>query len=151
MEYRRPAPQHAGGQRLGDFAILSGYDLPSSPPTVAPGDAFTVTLFYHVSQTPGQNYIRFLQLYDPAQGMAAQFDGPPADGDNPTWSWQPGEFVTDRVMLHVATDATPGAYRLFLGFYSLDDAAHRLDLSSPTGERLADNWIPLGVMEVAKP
>jgi len=87
-------------------------------------------------------------LFDPAQGMAAQADGIPQQGLNPTWSWVPGEVVIDQVILTTAPDTPPGRYRLATGFYDAARGGERVDAFGADGEPLPDNLAPLMEIEI---
>jgi len=75
--------------------------------------------------------------------MAAQFDSPPQNGINPTWSWTPGEVIVDPVGLEVAKDAKPGAYTIYLGFYEPKANNARLAVSDANGKAVPDDQAPL--------
>ncbi|MGE5603548.1 MAG: 6-pyruvoyl-tetrahydropterin synthase-related protein, partial [Nitrososphaerales archaeon] len=109
-------PERAAPARFGDFARLTGYTL-QGPAQVRPGDELRLTLYYQAEKNSGQDLTRFVQLHNPDLGMAAQNDGIPQNGNNPTWSWAPGEQIRDEIVLTVAPDARPGRYTLGVGLY----------------------------------
>jgi hypothetical protein len=41
----------------------------------------------------------------------------PQNGARPTWSWQPGEIITDEIALKIPADLPAGQYRLTAGLY----------------------------------
>jgi len=128
--------------RLGEVATLRGYTL-DAPAPLTPGATFTVTLFYEAHGPAPVDYTQFLHLYDPALGMAAQRDQQPLDGGNPTTAWVAGETIAEPVVLTVAEDAAPGAYRLLFGWYDAQAGFARVPLTDARGEPLADNQAPL--------
>ena len=115
---------------------------------VSAGDTLTVTLRYDVLAPADADLTRFVHLYDPAQGMAAQADGIPQQGLNPTWAWLPGEQVGDQVVLTVASDAPPGRYRLVTGFYDAMRGGERVGVFGADGASLPDNLAPLMEIEI---
>ena len=138
----QPDPAVALTARVGEMAHVRGYTLDPAQTTFAPGDAVTVTLHVQADRTGNGDYTRFLQLYAPALGMAAQADGVPVDGINPMWSWVEGEAIADTVTLTIAPDAAPGVYTLYTGFYDPADGA-RVPLFDQDDAPLPDNWLPL--------
>ena len=80
-------------------------------------------------------------------GMAAQWDAPPQNGANATSSWAPGERVEDVLPLQIRADATPGTYRLQIGFYD-PLTGRRIPAIAPDGTPLADNQIVLTELQI---
>lgn len=133
-----------------ELAELLGYDLTPESTVVRPGDTLTLTLYYR-SQTPTRvNYTRFLHLYDAERGMAAQSDGLPQAGLNPTWSWQPAEVIADSVTLAIAASTPPGDYTLYLGFYDPKHDSARLPAYTAAGTPIADDRVPLAQITVQR-
>ena len=147
---RQLSPEYPADIRIGDAATLVGYDLalPAGGPRA--GDRLTVTLYYRSRAAVTANYTRFLHLYSPQLGMAAQADALPQEGDNPTWAWVPGEVIVDAVALDVAAGAAPGTYRLQTGLYDTQDAGARLPLYDSQDRPLPDAQADLGQVEVRK-
>ena len=135
---------------------LIGYDL-STPDTVTAGSSLTLTVQYEAAKTlplcKGEQigcaprYIRTAQLYNPVLGMAAQQDGEPRAGQNPTWAWLPGEIVQETVTLTLAQNVQPGDYTLFLAFYT-PDGSRRVPATDEQGEPLPDQLVPLTTVRV---
>jgi hypothetical protein len=140
-------PDHRLGVEVHGLGELLGYDLSLSAPQVRVGEPFRVILYYRATQSTTTNYTRFLHFHDAARGMAAQQDGPPQMGVNPTSAWLPGEIVADPVDLVVSPESAPGEYTLYVGFYDAADGA-RLPLTQE-GAPLADNRAPLITLMVA--
>ncbi len=126
-----------------DLATLLGYDLTIPESGLQPNGRFTVTLYYRSEHTTDVDYTRFLQLYNPANGMAAQQDGPPQAGDNPTFSWMPGEVIREQVELTISRNARPGRYGLFVGFYNPKAQGARLPVVGSDGRHVPENWARL--------
>ncbi len=132
---------------LGDFARLTGYSIEPDGP-LQPGAMLTVTLQYRSQAATPLDLTRFLQLHGGALGMAAQSDGPPQAGANPTWAWQPGETIVETVPLTLAADAPPGAYTLYFGLYDLATGA-RTPLTA-SGAPVPDDALPLATLLIGE-
>lgn len=146
----RPAPTKLLMAHFGDMATLLGYDLHIPAAGLHPGDRFAITLYYRSETTTKADYTRFLHVYNPVAGMAAQFDSPPQNGNNPTWSWVAREVIMDRVDLQVAAQAKPGPYTLYLGFYEPKANGARLGVHGGNGKPLPDNQVPLTTVEITQ-
>ena len=75
--------------------------------------------------------------------MAAQYDSPPQNGVNPTWTWQPSEVIVDPVELTVAAAAKPGVYILYVGFYEAKANNARVSVHDAAGNAVPDDRMPL--------
>jgi hypothetical protein len=143
---------HAPTQRIaaqfGDMANLLGYDLTLPAAGLYAGDHFAVTLYYQSKAVTAGDYTRFLHLSNTPSGMAAQFDSPPQQGGNPTWSWTPGEIIVDRVELQVAEHASPGKYTLYLGFYDPKAGGARIPARKTDGKEFPDDRVVLTEIEL---
>ena len=138
-----PMPAHKVAAQIGATATLLGYDLSLPAEKLHAGDPFTVTLYYRSETGTTADYTRFVHLHNPALGMVAQFDSPPQNGVNPTWTWQPGEVIADSVGLTVAKDAKPGSYTLYVGFYAPKANNARVPLHDAKGNAVLDDRMPL--------
>jgi hypothetical protein len=148
-------PEHEAYGRFGEEFELVGYDLDIPAEGVRPSSQVTLTLYYKSKTPTSRDYTRFLHLYSSELGMAAQSDSPPQRGGNPTWSWVPGEVVTDPVELSIGPDVQPGVYKLQAGFYdpsSQEDlqlaAGARLPVYGKDGAPLPDAQVELGEIRV---
>ena len=146
-----PQPALALTARFGDLADLMGVDLTPHTAKVQPGDSLQVTLYSRSRGMGERRYVRFLQLYHQAHGVAAQHDAEPRDGGNPTDTWQPGEVVVDWATLRVADTAAPGVYVLYAGYYDRADPAARVPVYDATGAPSEAGWIALGEIEITAP
>lgn len=153
IQRSQPAPQHSSDVRVGEWAHLIGYDLQPSAMVLQPGDILTVTLHFRSDTHSPADFTRFVHLFDPTLGMAAQSDGLPQQGANPTWAWTPGEQIVDRVTLQVAADAKPGRYRLVSGFYDAQSGGERVAAFGADGQPLTDNLVILSdvIIEAGDP
>jgi hypothetical protein len=140
--FTAPAMQHPLSAAFGQSIGLLGYDrLPAGQPlALQPGEALRLTLYWQCLEQMDVPYTVFVQLQAIQQQgagnrLAGQDDALPAGGLAPTTSWVEGEVITDQHTLTIRPDATPGDYRLVVGWY---DAA--------TGARL-----PVYVQGVRQP
>lgn len=147
IQQQTSKPTYTRNERLGEMATFLGYDLQLPPDGVQRGEHFAVQLYYRSQSATSEDYVRFLQLYQPELGMAAQQDSPPQEGANPTWAWLPGETIVDSVTIQIAADAKPGRYSLYTGFYRRADGS-RVPVYDATSASVADNWIKLAEVEV---
>ncbi len=115
-----PSPATASGAAFGQTATLYGFDLETRQ--AAPGEAITLRLHWGAIDPPQADTRFFVHLTDPtradsADGVLAQFDGPPRMGTYPFWVWERGETVLDTVTIAVPPETPPGDYVLLLGVY----------------------------------
>jgi hypothetical protein len=142
-------PEYPMSVRIGDMATLLGYDLTPAEATVRPGSIFTVTLYYRVEKPTARSYTRFVHLGNGGD-MVAQWDSVPQRGKNPTWSWAPGEIITDTQPLTVTAQARTGTYGLSIGFYDPEAGGARLPVKDSRGQVLPDGEVVLTELEVKK-
>ncbi|MEM7032474.1 MAG: glycosyltransferase family 39 protein [Chloroflexota bacterium] len=102
---------------------LHGLDL--STETLAPNELLTVNLHWQATDLLDKDYTVFLQLLAPDGSVIAQQDKAPLDGQAPTSTWTPSEFINDTFQLQLPENLPAGQYRLITGFYQFE-----------TGERL---------------
>ena len=114
-------PETALRAAFGNVAALTGYDLDER--TYAPGDVIPLTLHWEaLDPAAASRDLRvFVHVMDPAndsaEGIVAQFDGPPRQGTYPFWVWTAGEQVSDPAFISLPADVPPGEYVLLLGVY----------------------------------
>ena len=141
-------PQNRAEARFGTVVSLLGYDLSLPPEGARPGSQLTLTLYYRSEIPTGNNYTRFAHLFSPELGMASQNDNLPQAGQNPTWSWIPGELIADRVELKIAPDVRPGRYHVQVGFYDNERGGARLPATDGAGHALPDAQVNLVTIQV---
>ncbi|NJN82973.1 MAG: hypothetical protein HC802_12300 [Caldilineaceae bacterium] len=142
------APDHAVGATFEGLGELVGYSLEEPLGGLIPGTELTLTLVYRSAAATPVDYTQFVHLYNPELGMAAQLDAQPRQGGNPTSAWVPGERVMDEIVLQIAEDAVPGAYRLQMGLYDADRDATRLPVLTSEGQRFVDDVVVLTELHV---
>ena len=115
--YRLLPPQHQPDALFGGEIALVGYDLSDENP--APGDVFTMRLYWQAVTTPSTNVSLFVHLL-PAGETApiAQFDGSPANEKRLPVTWDdPDEVLMGNIALSLPPDLPAGDYTLALGLY----------------------------------
>lgn len=75
------------------------------------------TLFWRARATSHSDYTVFVQLLDATGKLVAQLDSPPASGQLPSSSWQPGEIIADLHKIPLPAGLASGRYRLIAGMY----------------------------------
>ena len=100
---------------VGDEMELVGYRLIDQ--TVAPRDAFGLTLYWRSLRPAESNYTVFVHAVGPDQIMRGQWDSIPARGLAPTSGWLPGEIIEDHYKVPMAKDAPSWKYDIFVGMY----------------------------------
>ena len=133
-----------------DLATLTGYQLEPDDATIAPGETVTVTLVYQSHGPASIDYTQFIQLYDPTLGIAGQIDRQPLAGGNPTSTWVAGETIVETVAFVTKTDATPGHYRLQVGFYD-HMTGERRPVTGVNGTPLPDQRVILAELQLQDP
>lgn len=124
--FRAPPVRHPIGITLGNrpdgtwqgVATLVGFDV--APEAVKPGDTLTVTLVWRAEAETRTSYRVFLHMRAADGALIAQADGVPADWSRPTTGWVPGEYIVDRRVLFIPSDAPSGPYTLSAGLYAVD-------------------------------
>jgi hypothetical protein len=139
-QYQAPPVGHPVGAQLGSLARLVGYDLTQAP------HVLEITLVWEAlasSDWPGHTV--FVHLRDD-QGLVAQHDGVPGEGQQPTLSWRSGEFITDSHILPLS-DALEGDYSLFVGMYD-PTTGERLPAFDASSAPLPAGQVHLGLVAV---
>jgi hypothetical protein len=95
--------------------MLRGFDLNKS--VLEEGDSLTLTLHWQSLNPASYSYTTFVHLIDPAGVTIAQRDLIPGEGQWPTDTWYPGEWITDQIELSLPDDLPPGNYALLVGWY----------------------------------
>jgi hypothetical protein len=111
---QRPTVQRQFGVTFGQAASLQSATY---SPVAAPGGAITVRLLWRAEHVLTQSYTVFVHLDSTAGKLAAQHDGLPAAGLQPTNTWQPSELIDDRHAILLPPGLAPGAYHLDVGLY----------------------------------
>lgn len=127
-----------------DNITLAGYTY--SARRFAPGDSFTMTLYWQVRGPVRQDYTTFVHLLDQEFAMFGGHDGRPQP---PTLDWTPGALIEDRHTFIVPPETRPGSYQVELGLYTRPDF-NRLRVLTEAGAAGADRVL-LGPLLVTPP
>lgn len=129
-DVRLPEDATPLGAALGEDIVLEGYTLDRD------GDVWTVDLYWHTTALPQDDLLIFIHA-TVGDAIPVQWDGPPNDGQTPTWSWWPGYGVrtTHTLRLSEPPDA------LYAGLYSYPSLARLPAMID--GQRAPDDRILL--------
>lgn len=128
----------------------AAYD-PATPKPASPGDEITTGLGWRAERDLAEPLSLFVHLVDADTGeTVATFDSPPATyAPFPTTFWRQGDELYTPITWTIPADAPPGArYRLLAGLYRPADGA-RIPVADPSGQRFADDAVPLLAVEIA--
>jgi 4-amino-4-deoxy-L-arabinose transferase-like glycosyltransferase len=139
--FETPQVQYPVGVDLGGVVQLIGYDLPRQ--TVAPGEAFPITLYWRSLNETGMSYTVFVHVVGPDGVIRGQWDSVPGGGTLPTPGWLKGEVITDEYRVPMAKDAPPWQYTIRVGLYD-PRTGKRLQTSESGGKDFA----VLGMVQV---
>ncbi len=112
-----PMPAHPVGMRLGNVAVLVGYDL--SATEVRTDQTLGLTLYWQALEGANvSSYWVFTHLLPPEfDRLIGQHDGVPASGTRPTSGWVPGETIVDYHELVFYEAGYAGPARIAVGLY----------------------------------
>ncbi len=137
-ETRVPTITRPFAARIGDAAVLLGYDL--DPASVKPGQTLRLTLYWRAQNSLDASYKVFTHLIDGHDQVIGQQDSIPAGGDRPTTSWLPGEVITDPYLIDVPAGISPGKYWIEIGLYEETSGA-RLPTFDANGASLGERIV----------
>lgn len=118
---------------------LRGFELSNNTP--AAGESIDLTLHWQALQPMIFPFTTFVHLVNAEGGVVAQSDVQPQAG--PTSTWQPGEWISERVELRLPPELPAGEYQLLVGWYHLE-SGRRL----PLVDNPEQTSFQLGVVEV---
>ena len=84
----------------------------------APGQALTLTLYWHAKTSLDKNYTVFTHLLAPDETVLVNADHAPP---KPTQGWVANEIIADPVTLAIPADVPPGHYTIEIGLYDAAD------------------------------
>ena len=142
-----PPPEHPVHKRLGDVALLMGFDVKAAE--LVPGGTIELTLYWQALSSAPVSYKVFVHLVGEDGRIWGQQDKFPQDGNLPTSAWIAGEYITDSYRIPIAPQAPPGTYRLVVGMYDPETGA-RLPIYDEKGQPLGDS-IPIMKVKVVSP
>jgi uncharacterized membrane protein len=114
-QFALPEIEHPTAARIGEGALLLGYDLSSQG--IRPGDTLRFTLYWQALEEMPVSYTVFTHLLDKEGQIWGQMDSVPLRGEAPTTSWVTGEIISDQYDIVVDPEAPPGNYVIEIGVY----------------------------------
>lgn len=140
--FERPSPQTERTAQFGQALELIGYDLPQT--TWRTGEPFEIQLYWRALGPTDKPYTVFVHLLDAAGKVAGQKDAQPLDGEAPTVSLQPDEFLADAYRFAIASDAPAGSASIEIGLYD-PSTGQRLAVTDAAGTALGDHLVIEGI------
>ncbi len=111
-----PAMSVTVDQALPGVGALVGFSLESK--VVDRSQPMSITLVWRAGESAvDTSYTVFVQLLSADGQVMAQSDALPAQGQRPTTSWRPGEYIIDTHQLIFHLEAAPGTGTLIAGMY----------------------------------
>lgn len=109
------SPSLASSNNLGQPPLISlrGYDL------VRQETSLQIRLYWEsLAETP-VDWSIFVHLRDSSGQTITQKDGPAGSGRYPSSLWEPGEIISDEILLPLPAELPRGQYHLVVGLYDL--------------------------------
>ena len=115
--FERPSIANPTDVVWSDAIKLIGFDLPAT--TLTAGEPFPLTLYWEslANEIP-TGYSVFIHAVAQDGRIVAQHDGPPANGQRPTYDWLIGEFITDSHPVEWREPDFVGPAQLLIGLYN---------------------------------
>lgn len=105
--------------QLTDADLSTGYPTGAGEaapvPRFAPGETFSLTLWWRALTNINKDYVASVQVLDANGRMVVQQDNPP--GQRSTTLWLAGDVVRDAYSLRLPANASPGQYRILVSLY----------------------------------
>lgn len=102
------------------------------------GEILQATNLWRTARTLDVPYVRFIHLVDPDGRIRAQIDAEPTP---PTTVWGRNVIIADQFGIVIPSDAPPGEYRLFVGFYPVGSPQTRLSVVDAGETEVADERV----------
>jgi hypothetical protein len=113
--FKTPPIANPVNQTLGERVTLLGFE---NADCGARNAECRVKLWWRAKQDMPESYKVFVHLLDTNGVPRAQADVIPQNSSRSTWSWLPGEIITDEIALQIPADLPAGEYRLTTGLYN---------------------------------
>jgi hypothetical protein len=138
----RPAGVRNGANFDGKIELLAAS---FNPPTLTPGDASEVKLYFRVLQPLPEDWQIFVHAEDPEGKVArTNFDHAPRRA---TSTWRPGETIEDTFSLGVPAGSTQRAVDVWVGFW-LPRTDARLPVRNPEAVKTESDRVLLARLVV---
>ena len=143
-----PKPNTAAvGIELGAKIRYLGANLPKK--AVKPGDEVPLEFFFEVMDSLDRSWRMFLHIDPTSQGRRIHGDHHPVKSKYPTNLWQKGEKLVDRHLQRIPTNAAPGRYTIWMGFYIGDERLPITKGEKPNHD--GGNRIRVGTLTITQP
>lgn len=123
--FEPPSPENVQHASFGEQIALVGYEVVEAD--IRPEGVVRVILYWQALAPMEVSYKAFVHVLDGNGVYLAGDDQFPADGNHPTNTWLPGEYVQDEFVITLPADVPAPPYWLEVGWY---------DPSSPNLPRL---------------
>ncbi len=126
--------------------VFDGYEVPRT--AVPRGSPLVLILYWHATGPIDRNYTLFVHLLDKDGRIAAQYDGEPRKGQNPTTEWRPYLLAADSIVLPISPAAPIGeGFKVELGLYDAE-TQQRLVWAGADGQ-VSASVITIGPFSIA--
>ncbi len=119
--FEPPAPAHVQRASFGERIALVGYEIEEAD--VRPEGTVRVILYWQALAPMKASYKAFVHVLDGNGVYLAGDDRLPANGQKPTNTWLPGEYVRDEFTVTLPADLPPPPFLLEAGWYDPADPA----------------------------
>jgi len=144
-----PATARPLEARFGDRLMLHGVEL--RPEAVRPGGQAELTLYFSALEPVEESYRVFVHAEGRNERGRQRFlaDHLPAKGLLPTYRWQPGQIVRDRIELSTKGRHAGAEFTVYVGLYQKKPGSKRLPVGGEA-ERDAHDRVIAGKLRVLK-
>jgi hypothetical protein len=110
-----PADAPGAGVTLEGAVLTRGCTVDA--PRVTAGGEVGLRCWFDVKGPVPDDWSIFVHVEDPRGNMRVHADHPPVGGSRPTNTWRAGETIRDVITLKFPSDAEPGTYHVYFGFW----------------------------------
>ena len=119
------------------LADLGGYSVEG---VLAAGQTFKLNVLWLSNGSIRGDWHEFIHLVNASSSLSLG-DGPPRQGNYPTWAWSTGEKIAESWTLTLPADLASGDYSVQIGFYN-PTTGERL-IATKDGISVPDRSVPL--------
>lgn len=138
-------PLPAEATNFEDKIALLDVTMPQT--TLQPGGVLDLTLTWQALAPLTEDYTVFVQVLNSQDQIVGQVDSWPVQGTFPTSQWSSGEPIEDRYQVQLASELSPGVYRVQVGLYLLQ-TLRRLPVVDDMGTAVDDKLLLTGLTVV---
>ncbi len=136
-----PLPE--GATNFDDKIALLSIEIPEIQ--LQPGGQLPLNLTWQAIGPFVEDYTVFVQVLDDQDRIVGQVDSWPVQGTLATGNWIAGQLVEDPYIIQLDENLPPGAYKLNIGWYSLE-TLRRLPVVNSAGATIDDKFEYTGLM-----